>query len=1470
MYSKRIFLGTCNLRRKIIKKAIQILSVFVLIVVGIVVLVWSTLRSPLIQTMLANQITSVLSRTLNAEVKVTKARYYIRQGLTLQDVLIKCPNGDTLLFVPQLSGYLRMVNINEQQIGIQRAYIRGVKANIERTDSVFNFSFLADAFSSSDTVKSPWKVDIDEITLVQTNVLFNDNGKSHNFNDISVDISDFTFKGDSLSARLETFCTGYNGVAEIGNLEMDFSLYNGNIGIKNLILDSRRSNVTISKAEVRTGQQLFYNVDITNLLLNPSDYAMFVPKFEGNNERVALKGNVSGTLNSLKGKQMRFVFGDSSTMNFDIKLDELCCRDSLSYDFNVSRLETSSADIVKMLGAYTATDTLALKKRIGMLGKIDFNGRVGGTFSNVEADGALRTGIGDVNLQANIDKADGQAYDVSGWLKSTPVELGWLTGTPTVLRVDMQANGRVGNADETTMNVKGVVNSIEYAGHTIDSITIDGRFADKVFNGYVCSFDPNLRLDFDGLVNVGDIQTYNFKSCVYYANLAALGLSPDSTANISFNLNADFHGPNIDLAEGSIDITDIFYFYDSAYFATDTILIFADNTDEGKSVSLQSEFVSATAGGRFKLTELPRSIGRFTQSFASGREAGPASTDNDIWLEMIIDYPHPLTQIFAPWLNIASGSRVKATLNDNTSSFGLNIESDNIVAKSFEIEELAVDVHNEFDKLLTDISAGCVYFASYESMKGLHGTMEMEKGNASLNLNWNNLLDRGNNSGNISAIVSMADSTGKRTRIELSPSWITIIDTTALIEPAVVTMLDTAVVIEHLSIDNGTSSIFADGVLSDYPDDSLLVDVDNLKLDFVSDVFGLKTRFDGTLSALSNLKDLKGEKRIDGNLSITDFAIGGQRFGDIKASAEWDMKARRLNVGGSLADNGGQSETTFGGYIDPRAFYMNIDAEATHQDAQFLKLFLSGVFSNIEGAFSGKMHLDGKLTAPDWEGKLGLEDARLTLASTKATYIVNDTLEFDENRIVFNNVVGHDAETGTARLNGTIWHRDFSDFNLDLKINCNNIIALNTRAIDSPLWYGKTYASGIVNITGSNRHTIDIDISATTMPKSMFYITMEGRNDLSENDFITFVSAKNVKNINEVRKSRLEPVITAPRSIVNLNLDLNVTPEAEVQIVFDPTIGDALRANGTAQLNIRLDDGTFSIYGTYLINKGNFTFTLQNVISKKLDLQSGSYVTWTGDPLGAIISIDAAYKLRKVPVYSLTLNEEDREKRVPVNCHLLMSNKLVSPNISFSIDVPSTITRIEEIEQLNSLPEDDLNQQVINLLLLNKFYPLTSVSENSTGTTAANTAASTASELLSNQLSKWISQVSTAFDLGVAYRPETEISSEEYELALSTSLWDDRITVSSSFDVNNQNTNTEESNTQYTTDFTVELKLNKKGNVRLKAFQKVNDDLIYDDSPYTRGFGIFYTEDFNDLGELWHRWLRRRKNTSSSNYDSLE
>ena len=1445
------------------------MSVFVLIMVGIVVLVWSALRSPLIQTMLANQITTVLSRTLGTDVTVKKARYYIRQGLTLQDMLIRCPNGDTLLFVPQLSGYLHTVDIDERQIGIQRAYVRAAQANIARTDSVFNFSFLADAFSKSDTAKTSWNIDIDEITLVQTNVEFNDNGNRHSFNDISVDIEDFVLCGDTISARLETFCVGYNGVAEIDNLTTDFAISQGVIAFDNMLLESRKSSLRMDDVRLKTGKAdsagFAYSANITDLQVCPADFAFLLPQLEGKTDLIGLSGQFDGNLRQVTGNKVIAEFSDSTSAELNFALSGFDNTDSLTYSLTINDLSTTSGDLLSIIGQYAGADTTKMAHTLNSLESVKMRGTAEGTLHDVKAYMGVRTGLGGIRLNCTAQKVGNNTFDVDGTLKSTPVSLEPLIGNDLNMRVDIRANGRIGDHESTNMNMVGSVTGISYSGHTIDSVSVDGQLQPRMFNGRVCSFDPNLRFDFDGLVNYEDSANFRFETFVYYANLAALGIGTDSAANLSFNVNANFTGPNIDVAEGRIDITDIYYFSDSSYFATDTVTILSLNTDGGKEVSLTSEFVVVEADGDFRLSQLPGSIGRFVKQFANGQPSAEQTENNSLNFNIVATYPHPLTAQFTPWITLASGTQIKGFYSDSTNALKMKLLSSNIYTNSIEIENLDVDLLNIDDSLIAILHTKNAFLIGYDAMDNLGINATLRNGHSNIDIEWDNGLAHKRNSGYLAAEVLFTQDSkaNSHVTVDIKPSEVTMLDTVITISPCEVDISRGTLRFEKLNINGGSSSIFADGILSNNPADSLLVDISNLNMGFVSDIFGLRTRFSGYVSCHSNLKDLKGEKRVNGNVSVRDFCINKQRFGNVSASAMWDMEQRRLLVDGALTDRGGESHTVFNGTIDPANFQMNLDAQASHQNADFLNLFLSGIFSGLEGSFSGGMHLEGPLNSPEWYGKLGLENARLTVRPTKATYIINDTLEFKGNQILFNSVDGIDGEAGTARLDGRIWHRNFGEFFLDLRIVANNIVGLNTRNSDSPLWYGKTYASGIINIAGSNRHTIDIDISATTMPKSMFYITMEGRNDLSENDFVTFVAKNNVNNINDVKKKNRKPaaVVETPRSITNLNLDLTVTPDAEIQIVFDPTIGDALRSNGSADLNIRLEDDNFSIYGTYLISKGDFTFTLQNVISKRLDLQSGSYLTWAGDPLDATINIDAAYKLRKVPVYSLTLNEEDRDKRVPVNCHLLMTNKLVSPTIGFSIDMPSTTTKIEEVEQLNNLPEDDLNKQVINLLVLNKFYPLSSVAENSAGSTAATMGVNTASELLSNQLSKWISQVSTAFDLGVAYRPETEISSEEYELALSTSLWDDRITVSSNFDVSNQSNPESEngSNTQYTTDFSVELKLNKKGNVRLRAFQKVNDDLIYDDVPYTRGFGIFYTEDFNTFGELWRRWFHHKE-----------
>ena len=80
-----------------------------------------------------------------------------------------------------------------------------------------------------------------------------------------------------------------------------------------------------------------------------------------------------------------------------------------------------------------------------------------------------------------------------------------------------------------------------------------------------------------------------------------------------------------------------------------------------------------------------------------------------------------------------------------------------------------------------------------------------------------------------------------------------------------------------------------------------------------------------------------------------------------------------------------------------------------------------------------------------------------------------------------------------------------------------------------------------------------------------------------------------------------------------------------------------------------------------------------------------------------------------------------------------------------------------------------MSQQIISLMVLSSFSYANS-SLYSIG-------ASNYYNVLSNSLSSWLSQISKDFDIGVRYTPEDNMTAEELEVALSTQLFDDRLTI---------------------------------------------------------------------------------------------
>ncbi len=141
-----------------------------------------------------------------------------------------------------------------------------------------------------------------------------------------------------------------------------------------------------------------------------------------------------------------------------------------------------------------------------------------------------------------------------------------------------------------------------------------------------------------------------------------------------------------------------------------------------------------------------------------------------------------------------------------------------------------------------------------------------------------------------------------------------------------------------------------------------------------------------------------------------------------------------------------------------------------------------------------------------------------------------------------------------------------------------------------------------------------------------------------------------------------------------MNFNFNLTPDATCEIIFDRQTGDIIRANGNGRLNLNIDTkGDFTMVGTYEIDKGDYNFTLQNVINKKFTIKKGSRIVWSGDPYGAQLDVKAGYtqlvSLVGVLPNTSSSNVSGNEaiatalsRRYPVEVTISLSDRLMSPH----------------------------------------------------------------------------------------------------------------------------------------------------------------------------------------------------------------
>lgn len=188
--------------------------------IALIISAWLLIQTTPVQNFLINQVTRKLSSDLNTRVSIRHVNFALFNSMLLEGTLVHDQHNDTLLY----AGAVR-VNVTDwfffkdkielEYIGLENAVI-----NLRRTDSVWNYQFIADYFSGppSSAEKKNIELNLREIEFSNVSILQQDRWRGEDMR--------ASIKGLSVDAREINFNKRLIFVRNIRLVEPQFALYN--------------------------------------------------------------------------------------------------------------------------------------------------------------------------------------------------------------------------------------------------------------------------------------------------------------------------------------------------------------------------------------------------------------------------------------------------------------------------------------------------------------------------------------------------------------------------------------------------------------------------------------------------------------------------------------------------------------------------------------------------------------------------------------------------------------------------------------------------------------------------------------------------------------------------------------------------------------------------------------------------------------------------------------------------------------------------------------------------------------------------------------------------------------------------------------------------------------------------------------------------------------------------------------------
>ncbi len=1477
--------------------------IIVSLLVGLVLL-YAVLYLMLTIPYFQNQIKEIgeeeLSKLMHSEVKIGRAQIYPFNKVILRDITLKGEQNDTIAQIETLGAGVSVYKcLTKGKIVFTFAEIIGLDAHINKAtpDGKLNIQGIIDAFSPKNKNKPPTKFDLAfySVLIRKSNIHYDVlslPSKADRFDVNHIAIKDFTadiflpqIKNDDFKISVKRLALSERSGFKLKRLSFNADIDNAHLALKDVIIELNHSMITPNDIELKYSslkniakeiKENTISIGVGNSYITPADFACFAPILNDFNQKFNLSLAVNGRLDNLNISVLNIEDSEKQFhLDMNGKITGLPQIDKLKFNIPYLNVKASKSFNTSVLSKLNNVPQKA-STIVSNLGDISLNYSISGTKDEITSNGDLQTTAGDIVVNATYSQ-NGSCKHIVGDISSEDVAVSaiWTNDYVDNIGFNLSTDLLI-NSGRINGEISGMIPHTTVKGYTYNDIDLSLSIKDKSFGASININDPNLIVSLKGnaLIN-GYKSSIQMNMDVAKCDLEVLNLSNKTIKNCSFVLNADISSLEPNNIIGMVNLSDVtLKNNDNFTVHLDDLQVSAyHDTTEGKDehiIALQSDFINGQLYGRYNFKELIPTLKDIVANALPDLVAHPSaiyqSDSNSFEYNFTIIPKDDVFNFFRLSKRPLDNVIIAGCVKEDRSNLMLSVPYIQNGKKLIEGTSLNVD----YDK-----SNNFLSISAQTKMPSKQGPILL---NTLIDIADNQIdsklmfdiqnKKKFNGELSLSSRLKLADKK-LLADIDVNPSNLVINDSTWIIHPAKINIEGKRLTVDGFELSCNEQYLKIGGVASELPEDELLVQLNSVSLDFVFDALNIpNVTFGGTATGkfyASNLFDFKNVRLSTPNLHVIDLAYNNCIFGDADITSKFDTQTQGINIYADILKKKGKHQTIVDGSIFPTRDSLYLDFKCNKVNVEFLKPYMSAFCSDIKGLASGHGVLFGNFKTINFKGDVFAENLQMKIDYLNTYYTCTDSVHIKPNYISLDGITLYDKFGHTAKLGGYVKHKAFHDAEFNIQVTdakdflCYDI----TREMNSK-WYGTIYGIGRADIVG-RPGIVDISVNMQTAPKSVFNFVLEKQETANNYQFITIkdrnpkVDKEEIDTIPEKVKKFRRAVVKEESNPtdVHIDIDLEATPQAQMVLVMDPVTDDRIRAYGKGNINMRYNSNNDELYlnGTYALEKGVYNFTLQDIVIKDFTIMNGSKITFTGNPMEAQLDISAAYSLTANLTdldESFSSDKDMKRTNVPVKAIVEVTGDLNNPQLSFDLDFP-TLTSEGKRKVFSIVNTDELVQQeVIYLVGLNRFYtPQYMGLSNNTTSEFASLATSTISSQLGSMLGKISDNLSIAPNLRTSKGDFTDL---EVDVALSSSLFNNRLLLNGNFGYRDNRLNSSSSN--FIGDFDLEYLLTRNGGIRLKAYNHFNDQNNYvKNSLTTQGVGLEFKYTFDRFFEF----LKRKK-----------